>query len=524
MDDTKSTRDDSSNRSNESIPFVTFNGHLKQIDVSSARPEFIRLFELVFGQFRSLYQLHTAFSNSEIEIISSAGVHANLGQRARRFSGGKGLRPGSYFSICENLSGLDYGTLRNEMLAYYSQESGVIARLFDTSEDSHLLEQMFGLPPNSIQDSTFYIIYTIVRETEDNKVFGVVGTQISAKYNVEVRQRSIENVIDLRRPSVQDWFVEKFVGMELAAEASAAESTGRSVHKEKITTFPELLRNIASPEVGGGMSFNQAVGDWLRNAGANALIFPSARTNTACRTQNDEPMQSIGWNMVMYEGAETQEPKQLFGRVPNWLSGASRHFRIRAAINQQPQSLQIRGLEEYNLLSVDAKFRLCFEHEKTKRSVDPTSHIERKVTEFLSSEESQNQLWTSEIDHHAFLDACQKNWPSIPPIKKMEHKIPPSQISQIQNTVLALLSQPDSKALIAEVDPFKSDYLDRYAHTISSLITNGGNPDLLGDGDVCTLGYELSKALSVSDDQTSPTGREVLAVLSGRTKDDSSQR
>jgi hypothetical protein len=50
------------------------------------------------------------------------------------------------------------------------------------------------------------------------------------------------------------------------------------------------------------------MGRWFRQIGANALIYPSARTDVECILHNGKVTLSRGWNLVDYRGAP--EPDQ----------------------------------------------------------------------------------------------------------------------------------------------------------------------------------------------------------------------
>jgi hypothetical protein len=55
---------------------------------------------------------------------------------------------------------------------------------------------------------------------------------------------------------------------------------------------------------GGGNGPTRIAGQWLRALGADALVFPSARSDSEVTVENGEVVSFAGWNLVDYREAE----------------------------------------------------------------------------------------------------------------------------------------------------------------------------------------------------------------------------
>ena len=318
----------------DEIPFKAFHGPVKQIETNFKFPAMRVLYETCFSAFNKLDAQYADLKAQGINnILTASGAEFNFGYRPRRFSGGPGLPSGRYFSVCDsarfhhNETFHDNGTLRDEITAYYSSQSGIVPAIFDPHLEPDILDVLRsqGVSEDDLKYPLYLIDFSLERETDDN--IAVRSGDINLKkgdrsaftYGIRQYLLKLEKVIDLRYPDTQDWFFRTFVALELENEAAAAEETKlHFLGKKPLTSFAELLKVLVGLEVGGGKVLTQAIGHWLRAHGADGLVFPSARSNAHVQVQDGRPIQYSGWNLVVYQGATDVVQTRLFGRMSTW--------------------------------------------------------------------------------------------------------------------------------------------------------------------------------------------------------------
>jgi hypothetical protein len=102
-----------------------------------------------------------------------SGTQFNFGVRNRRFAGGSNLPSGRYFSICPENDFNDFGTLRDEMFAYYSGDSGISPMIFDPQVDAWLTDYLISQDFFTKEDSKYpYYLFIYVFAKETVKRFG----------------------------------------------------------------------------------------------------------------------------------------------------------------------------------------------------------------------------------------------------------------------------------------------------------------------------------------------------------------
>jgi hypothetical protein len=355
-----------------SIPFSRFDGRLKQLETNFKLPVQRDLFDAAFSSFDGLDKMYAALQEVGInKFVTAAGTQLNTGRRPRRFAGDTNLEPGRYFTLCSDNTFNDHGTLRDEMYGYYRGDCGVDVQIYDPNVDKEIfagLHKMGTIPPDILQTPFKLFLYDIPRRTTGNQhlldrypEYLGVKSKFPITYGVRRCAAKIEKVVDLRQPNTQDWFLRTFVDLELANEAAAAKETGISFPpKKRLTSFAELLPVIVSLETGGGNVFGQAVGAWLRQQGADGLIFPSARANANCRVRKGKVLEFRGWNMVLYLDSPPPTNPNLFGRAATWLDADHDHIRVtHTAAGPERGSFSIRGTKEWNLLHFDLERRIA---------------------------------------------------------------------------------------------------------------------------------------------------------------------
>jgi hypothetical protein len=407
------------------IPFSTFQGQLKQLDTDFKLPLMRELFEPSFSAFSGLDRQRAKMLEDGIKFIcSAAGVDINFGFRPRRFAGGPGLPPSRYFVLCDG-SFNDRGALRDELTAYYSGRAGITVSVFDPKVEPDILEYLrvtHGMDEDSLAHPLYLVIYRLERPTERNAHL-MKGSSplalhegIAITYGVRQFNAEIERVIDLRLPETQEWFTRTFVSLERDSEKAASERTHVTFPpKPPLETFAEMLPVLVGLNTGGGMSFGQAVGQWLRQHGANALIYPSARANAFCRVMDGKPAEWGGWCMVVYTGAEPALSESLFGHMGVWRDRDHDHIHVdRTAAGRERGSFSIRGAREFSLMKFDLQKQVAAGVQEQGVLSDVTgttnAHLSAMVNDYLDFERTKRTIWYNDIEYFQFVSLLENQW------------------------------------------------------------------------------------------------------------------
>lgn len=411
----------------DEIPFSTFSGNLKQLETEFREPIMRALFETCFSKFSDLDADYARLKQDGINyLVTAAGSEYNFGFRPRRFAGGPGLPPSRYFVVCDADSYNDRGTLRDELTAYYQGASGIRPMIFDPLADPFVLEQLLetgSVTEESLQYPLYYVVFRLERRTDRNAHLAqgshalAPGEAIGVTYGVRQYSARIDRVVDLRDPDTQDWFVKTFVDLELENAEAAERETGVThiPRKPPLESFERMLPVITSLQTGGGASFGQAVGHWLRRHGANGLIFPSARSNVFCRVRNGVPSEWGGWNMVVYAGAAEPEPRNLFGQMNTWRDPDHDHIRVHYVDQGDARgTMSVRGLREFNLVDFDFDKRIACGAAETNVLLEVTGVRNAQMSSFtnavLDAEERANHLWFNDVDYVSFVEWLESRW------------------------------------------------------------------------------------------------------------------
>lgn len=222
-------------------------------------------------------------------------------------------------------------------------------------------------------------------------------------FPLRVEQTSIDKTIDLRLPNVQEWFAKQvFSGIPTACyvyqeNTKDEEKLFKVAKRELLLNYDEVetikgedandentIKEIVSGRTAfltygahpegennllggldksfyallplltfhprGGNPITEAIGSWLREIGVNALIFPSARTNTHLHMENGSIKYFQGWNLVDYRNAPKPEKKLRIIQDPSSYIDTRKPFHYSTAdpvIHQNWKgSFQIRGITE----------------------------------------------------------------------------------------------------------------------------------------------------------------------------------
>jgi hypothetical protein len=108
-------------------------------------------------------------------------------------------------------------------------------------------------------------------------------------------RKSLDKVVDLRLPRVQQWFFEEFTDPERLNLGWAL---------PEMSSFHEMLALLQGQHRGGN-PLTQAIGRELRLMGVNGLVFPSARCDAAAIVRQGSIVDWYGWNLVDYSQRES---------------------------------------------------------------------------------------------------------------------------------------------------------------------------------------------------------------------------
>jgi hypothetical protein len=160
---------------------------------------------------------------------------------------------------------------------------------------------------------------------------------------------SIERTIDLRRPDVRKWFLDVFVGAEVLLEGHFVDRDGQRIVCRKTDppeTVAAFLPTLLAQTLGGGTTFIQGIGACLRSIGAEALIFPSARTDSRSVTRHETVEESFGYVLVDYRDAPrcAFEPSRYFGALPNWSERLAKRVTVTSTTHEDLERLEVTGV------------------------------------------------------------------------------------------------------------------------------------------------------------------------------------
>jgi hypothetical protein len=235
------------------------------------------------------------------------------GQRLRRFSGDNALPRSRYFTLSRDDVGHDQLTLVREMLAYSNMARTGAFQLLDTA-DSTAPEQMRALGFKDMpKGPALLLLFGDGRAIGMSRLgfdLGLPPSIYRVQLPVRVIRQRIDRVVDLRRPHTADWFAQTVSSAVLEVRSSAMKRPRFFKcwpRRPPLQHFGQLLPAMLSQEPGGG-TLSVAAGMLLRRAGANALIFPSARNDSSIDVENGEWSNSRGWNLVDYRDAPPPKP------------------------------------------------------------------------------------------------------------------------------------------------------------------------------------------------------------------------
>ncbi len=344
------------------VPFSTFNGYLKAIRADALTSSQLAATRLAFPGFYEEPKANPIdVERHELKKKDPSSLPGNLQSpfTYRRFAGGPDLPRARYYSVCIDASGHDHQTLASELMAYLDPKQSGEVNVLDLSDPglSKLCAYYTSLWPNAgeFEKTVVAIFYSrpgiptpfVEKHTEatgdPTGRMKEVTPAFPVFFPTQVTSETITKCIDIRLPEVQNWLYSELrkgipnvvyyysgagVKKELALDESSQMLVGKDnpdPHEKMVTGTDTVLRFASFPEgkkvlnetngtfsdlvpmlmsyFKGGSPVTDTIGVWLRRLGANALIFPSSRTDPFCKIVNGRFDTARGFNLVDFREA-----------------------------------------------------------------------------------------------------------------------------------------------------------------------------------------------------------------------------
>jgi hypothetical protein len=243
----------------------------------------------------------------------------------RRFSGDGFLSPTRYHSLCQSGDGHDGGTMARELIAYHDP---LTTGLLDVDDLTDRLATGAPLPGSIAPDlanglqSALLISIPPFTASEHEWMHGAAKRWETTHVllPVSVTEVRFQRLVDLRVPRVAAWFTHNLTRLRwLTADGKPQPAFPR---KEPLDRFIDLLPSLMAQTLGGGNGATRIAGQWLRSLGADALVFPSARSDSLVEVDDGDVTAFYGWNLVDYRAAHPAR-LQTFDLTPSWIQRVS---------------------------------------------------------------------------------------------------------------------------------------------------------------------------------------------------------
>ncbi len=324
-------------------PLTTFDWFVTEHNPADNEPHQNRLLDAIFPSFRKLDEHAAENRERRVSIHVSTGglVYQDRG-RERRYAGDRTLDRGRYAALRHPpFIPEEKSALICELDAYLDRRMPFVTNIIDSTVTPAATNSLRaqGLPLPETPHLLVYLEVTELNEWTERTGLKNLG-QNFLMFHLRHHRLTIPNTLDLRYPAARDWFTKFFVALERASESMRAHETGIMFPPKKpIHDFFDLVPVLCLVTLGGGSSFLQGIGAWLRSNGVSALVFPSARTDFGVLFENGQLIDSWGWNIVDYRGSQVIEWRTQFGRMPSWYNEDEGPVEV-SAFGSDPMSWQ----------------------------------------------------------------------------------------------------------------------------------------------------------------------------------------
>jgi len=228
---------------------------------------------------------------------------------ARRFAGDRSLSRGRYFTLCEDSSGNDGGTLVRELGAYHNPQKSGLVTIIDPTLPEHQDRVPLALRGQPLRELLLLFPPVGGASHPFAKRFTSEARPLYMTLPIRVFETEIDGVIDLRQPAVANWFAAALSSLNWSAFQPDLGGTPCPAFpfKQPLESFGDLLPALLCQSIGGGRGAAQIAGLWLRKLGVNGLIFPSARSDSQVLVRDGEVVKWSGFNFVDYRKSPPPE-------------------------------------------------------------------------------------------------------------------------------------------------------------------------------------------------------------------------
>lgn len=209
-----------------------------------------------------------------------------------------------YYTLTHDVLGNDWGTLAREIQAYSDPVTRGNISVIDhpLPESKNEIERLLGHADAPAVSLNFVSLPAhpnpcVLRLIDAGIIPADFLSQTVVRVLLPTRLRRchFEKVIDLRKPETREWLIRVLQG---DSKQSGIEVIGDWAPKG-LTSFELLMPTLMFPELGGN-DFTTLLGTWFVSLGADALIYPSARSNARVEIEHGELKTTYGWNLLDY--------------------------------------------------------------------------------------------------------------------------------------------------------------------------------------------------------------------------------
>lgn len=262
------------------------------------------------------------FNDLKMERLEGTGVTYTFSDKQyRRYAGDNNLPPSCYHSVCSKGDGDDDQTLCKELFEYTDPDIPGFVWVGD-SWDEELMQAISALhKQGEAYRPGIYVFMLAPLDKEEQRlysqfyasIFELQGTPEGLSIlhiPVEASLVEVTNIVDLRTQATQEWFRNFFGKGDGAVFVKDA--------KQLPQHFTDMLPALTFPEYGGS-GVTKSVGTWMRLAGVDGLVYPSARADVNIAYEGDNHIEKYrGWNFVDYSNTQFVADRETHADLHDW--------------------------------------------------------------------------------------------------------------------------------------------------------------------------------------------------------------
>lgn len=343
-------------------PLVQFKGFVKQVSRNNLTREANIVLDTAFPRFwpADTQSDDWQAQRQKIEEFGVDYIFSDVNP-PRRLAGCLNFPRGRYYSLCYNSDGDDQNTLVNELNAYLDPIRGGLFMFGDMAipEVVEAFSERFGVSARAGHYILGFAIgrpgaiSPIIQKLKDQELTPEgLGDQCQERVSLAVtipyvvEQCEIPKVLDLRLPDCQEFIVEEF----FKKDTPFLDKSDRTGIDKFIHALPILMRS----ELGGGAHGQgqsgtlQALAAFVRDCGASALVFPSARSDVLCEIQDRRLSRWRGWSLVDYRAAPQPILTCCHDISSGWDMSFPKGATVRIAANNEYEgSFEVQGMAKW---------------------------------------------------------------------------------------------------------------------------------------------------------------------------------